>query len=81
MLQGRLLAQRAVRSYLVVVSPLSFAFGPGVAQAEEPVGVQQLSPDSAVEGLGEGVVRRLSRPAEVHDEAVLPGPEIDLFCG
>ena len=60
-----LVADRAVRSHLVVVSTPSLAFSPRLVEAEEPVGVQALRPELAVQALTARIVRRLTRPAEV----------------
>lgn len=47
----------------------SLAFSPGVVEGQEPGGVQAFGPDLAVEGLGEGAVGGLARPAEVQGGA------------
>jgi hypothetical protein len=58
----RLVADRTVRTILIIILPPSLAFEPRVVETEEPVGVQALGPELAVEGRCEGVVGRLSRP-------------------
>ena len=58
-------ADGAVGSYLIVVSTPSLAFSPRLVEAEEPVGIQALGPELAVQALDEGIVRRLSRATEV----------------
>lgn len=73
-LDRALIADRAVGSFLVVVSTPSIAFSAGVVEGQEPGGVQAFSPDLTVEGLGEGIVSGLARPAEVQGDAVLEGP-------
>jgi len=73
-LDRALVADRAVGSFFVVVSTPSLAFSAGVVEGEEPSRVQAFGPDLAVEGLGEGVVRRLARSAEVEGDAMLEGP-------
>ena len=64
----------AVWADLVVVPAPFLHVRPGIVKAEEPVGVQALGPELAVEGLDEGVVRRLSPPAEVEHDSLLVGP-------
>src|ERR1700687_2443855 len=73
-------ADRAVRSHLVVVSTPSLAFSPCLVEAEEPVGVQALGSELAVQGLDEGVVRGLSGSAEVERHVVHEGPQIELLA-
>lgn len=70
-------AKRCVRTALVVVSPLGLDLGSGVLQRQEPVRVQALVPQAAVERLHESVVGRLTRPAEVERDAVLIGPAVE----
>jgi hypothetical protein len=45
---------------------------------QAPVGVETLAPEATVEGLDEGVVLRLSAPAQVQGDAVDLGPEVWL---
>ena len=73
-LDRALIADRAVGSFLVVVSTPSLAFLHGVVEAHEPVLVQALRPELAVEAFDERIVGRLARPAEVQGDAVLEGP-------
>lgn len=73
-LDRALVADRAVGSFFVVVSTPTLAFSPGVVEGQEPGGVQSFCPDLAVEGLGEGIVRWLARPAEVQGHAMLERP-------
>jgi hypothetical protein len=58
------MADCAVRSLLIVVSAPSLQLFGRVCKRQEPVGVQALGPELAVDGLDEGIVRGLSRPAE-----------------
>jgi hypothetical protein len=46
----------AVRTHLIVVSTPSLAFSPCLVEAEEPVGIQALRPEFAVQGLDEDVL-------------------------
>jgi ParB/RepB/Spo0J family partition protein len=58
----RLIADRPVRAFLVVVSAPSLQLFLRVSKRQEPVRVQALCPDAPVESLGEGIVRRLAGP-------------------
>src|SRR5579864_5170548 len=72
------IADRAVRSDLVVVSTPSLAFSARFVEAEEPVHVQTLSAELAVQAFDEGIVRRLTGSAEVERHVVHEGPEVEL---
>ena len=61
----RLVADGAMWPNLAIVSVPSLAFSHGVVEAHEPVLVQALRPELAVEQFDEHVVGRLARPAEV----------------
>src|SRR5204862_1313287 len=74
-----LVADRAVRSDLVVVSTPSLAFSACLVEAEEPIGVQALSPKLAVQAFDECVVGRLAGPAEVESDAAHEGPQVELL--
>ena len=50
-----LVADRAVRSDRIVVSPPSLAFCTRLVEAEEPVGIQAFRPELAVEGFDEAL--------------------------
>jgi hypothetical protein len=52
-------------SLLVVVSTPSLAFSPRVVEAHEPMRIQALGAELAIERLDEGVVGRFARPGEV----------------
>lgn len=64
---------------LVVIDPPRLTFYPSVVQAQEPKSVEAFCSDTAVEGLGKGVVSRLARTAEVEDDTVGPGPQIQIL--
>ena len=66
-----------VRAHLVVVSTPSLAFSSRLVEAEEPVGVQALRTELAVQAFDEGVVGRLAGPAEVERDTAHKGPEIE----
>lgn len=61
---------------LVVVTAPSLQLFGRIRKRQEPVGVQTLGPEAAVEGLDEGIVRRLAGPAEVQGDAVGIGAEV-----
>jgi hypothetical protein len=50
---------------------------PGVVKCQEPVGVQALGPELAVETFDERVVGRLPGPCEVKDDVLLIGAEVE----
>lgn len=67
-----------MRSLLVIVlSPILQLFD-RIRKAQEPVRIQALGPEPAVEGLDECVVRRFSRPGEVKRDASSIGPQIEI---
>src|SRR5579863_4418913 len=71
-------ANTAVRSDLIVVSTPSLAFFTSFVEAHEPVGVQALGAELAVQAFDEGVVRGFAGPTEVECHVVQEGPEIEL---
>jgi hypothetical protein len=76
-----LVADRALRSDLVVVSlRQASAFSPRLVEAEEPVGVQALGSELAIQAFDEGIVDRLARPAKVERDAAHEGPQIELLA-
>jgi hypothetical protein len=77
---GHFVADRAVRAHLIVVSTPSLAFSSCLVEAQEPVGVQALGPEFAVQALDEGVVGRFAWPAEVERDVVHEGPQIELLA-
>lgn len=54
---GRLIADRPVGPFLIVVSAPSLYFFLGVCNGEEPMGVEAFGPEATVERLDEGIVR------------------------
>src|SRR5262249_36756368 len=75
-----LVANRTVWSNLIVVSTPSLAFSLSLVETEEPVRVQTLAAELAVEALDEGVVRRLARSAEVESDVMHEGPQVELLA-
>ena len=71
-------ADRAVRSLVVVVSTPSLAFSSRIVEAHEPMRVQTFRSEFAVERLDEGVVSGLSRSGEVERDAALISPEVEI---
>src|SRR4029077_11672473 len=78
-LHRRLVADRAMRTNLIVVSTPSLAFCARLVEAQEPVCVQPCDQELAVEGFDEGVVGWLAWPAEVECHAFRIRPEIELL--
>src|SRR5205809_4639624 len=76
----RFVADRTVWANLVVVYTPSLAFSLRLVEAEEPVRVQTLGSELAVERLDEGIVRRLAWPREVERHVVHVGPQIELLA-
>jgi hypothetical protein len=72
------IADRAVRSCLIVVSTPSLAFSARIVEAHEPVRVEAFRSEFAVERFDERIVGRLSRPREVERDAAVLGPEIEI---
>ena len=66
-----------MRPTLVVLLPPRLHFLPGVRQIIEPVHVETFVPETSVERLDERIVRRLSRPRELHGHAVGISPQIN----
>src|SRR5947209_5515508 len=73
-----LVADCAVRAHLIVVSTPSLAFSPRLVEAEEPVGVQALGPELAVQAFDEGIIGRFTGPAEVQCDTAHEGPQVEL---
>ena len=78
--RGHFVADCAVWSHLVVVSTPSLAFSPRLVEAEEPVGIEALGTELAVQALDESVVHRFAGPAEVERHAVHEGPQIEFLA-
>ena len=74
----RSLPECAVRPNVVVVSTPSLHLRPGVVKRQEPMRVQALCPELAVERFNERVVRRFARPGEVEHNALLVGPHVQI---
>ena len=81
-LPGRQVSQSDVGPISTVVSSPGFHLPGSVLHGQGPVLVQALLPESPVESLDEGVVRRLPRPAEVQLRPVEVSPPVyALHCG
>lgn len=65
-----------MRADIVVIMPPRLTFMPGIGQAQEPVCVEALGPDPAVERLCERIVGRFSGSAEVEQDIMLVGPQV-----
>ena len=68
-----------MRADIVVVMPPRLTFMPGIGQAQEPVCVETLGPDPAVEGFREGIVGRFAGSAEVEYDIMLVGPQVEVL--
>src|SRR5262249_43117851 len=71
-------ADRAMRSLLVVVSTPSLAFSPRVVEAHEPVCIQAFRSELTIEGFDEGIIGGLARSGEVQGDTPLVGPEVEI---
>jgi hypothetical protein len=60
---------------LIVVSTPFLHFRPGIVKAHEPVRVQALCSELAIERFDEAVIRRFAKAGEVEDNAFLIGTE------
>lgn len=75
-LGGRDIADRGVRPEMIVIDPPAFDLLPSVLERQEPVGIEALVPEAAVERLDERVVGRLAGTGVVHGHAVVVSPAI-----
>jgi len=73
--RGRFPAQRAMRSELVVVSPPELDDGLGIGEGREPVQVEAVFPELAVEAFHEGILRGVAGLNEVQRDARPFAPE------
>lgn len=74
-----LVADGAVRSFFIVLSPISLAFRPRVVQRQEPVLVDAFGSDLVVERFHVGIVGRFAWPREVQRHAIAPSPQVEIF--
>lgn len=70
-----------MRTALVVVPPPRLDLVPRVGQRQEPVRVQALVAQAAVERLDQGIVDRLARSGEVDLDPIQVGPLIKHATG
>src|SRR5258708_27913918 len=63
-----------------MISTPSLAFSPRLVEAEEPVGMEALGAELAVQRLDEGVGGRFARATEVECDIAHEGPEIELLA-
>ena len=75
------MAERTVRPDLVVVNPPALDDPPSIVQAGEPMQVQALVPELAVEAFDESVLSRLARLNEVQLYAGTSRPEEQRLAG
>jgi hypothetical protein len=74
----RLVADRAMGTFFVVVLAPSLHLFLDVGKAQEPVGIESFLPEASVERLDESVVGRLPRAGEVQRDAALIGPDVEI---
>jgi len=79
-LYRRFVSDRALRTHLIVVSTPSLAFCSRLVEAQEPVRVQALGPELAVERFDEGVVGRFAWSTEVERHVFHVGPQVELLA-
>lgn len=72
------ISDRRVRAFLVIISTPSLQLFAGIRKGQEPMSVQALRPQLAVEGLDEAVVGRLARSWEVQGDVVGMGPQVEV---
>ena len=77
----RPLTDCTVRSHIVVVLTPKFDLCPGVVKVQEPMLVQAFKANASVEAFDEGIVSGFARSAEVQDDAVRIGPQVELARG
>ncbi len=75
------IAKHAVRSMFVVVAPPGRDDGTSGVQRYEPMVVQALVPELAIEALDEGILRRAARRDELQVHAVAIRPLIERAAG
>lgn len=63
--------------FVVVLTPRLHLFA-SVVKAHEPVRIEALRPELAVERLDEGIVGRLAGSGEIERDALLVGPEVEV---
>ena len=71
-------SDRAVRTNLVVVSTPSLQLFPRICKRQEPVGVQALLPELAVECFNKRIISWLAGSAKVQGNLVHIGPQIEI---
>ena len=71
-------ADGAVRTKLIVVSTPLLHLLAGIVKRQEPMGVQALRAELAIERLDERVIGRFARPREVKHDVLLVGPKIEI---
>jgi hypothetical protein len=67
-----------VRPFFVVVFTPSLQLFGSIRKRQEPVLVQALGAEAAIEGFDEGVIGGLAWPGEVEHDAALIGPEVHV---
>lgn len=65
-------------AHLIIVSPPTLAFSDRIVKAHEPVLVQTLRPELAVEAIDERVIGRRTKPRAVQRDALHVCPQIEV---
>ena len=74
-------SDRTVPFQLIVLHAPALDLVPGILLVQEPMLVETLLPDSAIEGLEKHVVRVLFRPGEGQHDPLDIGPQVQLLNG
>ena len=77
----RPLTDCTVRSHIVVILAPKFDLCPGVVKIQEPMLVQAFKTNAGVEAFNEGIVSRFAWSAEVQDDTVRIGPQVEFARG
>jgi hypothetical protein len=77
----RPLTDCTVRTHIVVVLAPKLDLCAGVVKVQEPMLVHTFKANPSIEAFDEGIVRRFAGSAEVHDDTVRIGPQVELARG
>ena len=77
----RFIADRAVRTKLIIIATPSLAFLAGLVEALQPVRVQALGPEPAIQALNERVISGPPWTREVKRKAANKRPQIEITTG
>ena len=74
-------ADCTMRSHIIVVLAPKFDLCAGVVKIQEPMLVQAFKSNTSVEAFDEGIVSGFARSAEVHDDTIHIGPQVEFARG